>query len=42
VVRARKAKSRGGWSRTDLAVGLLALIVLGLSAIGLVWLFRGN
>ncbi|MBI5533005.1 MAG: FHA domain-containing protein [Deltaproteobacteria bacterium] len=37
-----KQKKGGGWSRTDVAVGLLALVVLGLSAIGLVWLFRGG
>ena len=33
---------RGGWSTTDLAIGLLALIVLALSAVGLFWLFRAS
>ncbi|HQP36002.1 MAG TPA: FHA domain-containing protein [Polyangiaceae bacterium] len=41
-VRAPRKPSRSGWSKTDFAVVLLALIVLGLSAVGLLWLFRGS
>ncbi len=37
---ARKASRGGDWSGTDLAVVLLALGVLALSALGLFWLFR--
>jgi pSer/pThr/pTyr-binding forkhead associated (FHA) protein len=40
--RTTRARSQSGWGRADFVVGLLALIVLGVSAIGLVWLFRGN
>jgi pSer/pThr/pTyr-binding forkhead associated (FHA) protein len=40
--RAARQQKAGGWNRTDIAVGLLALVVLGLSAIGLIWLFRGG
>jgi pSer/pThr/pTyr-binding forkhead associated (FHA) protein len=31
-----------GWTMTDVAIALLALIVLGLSAAGLVWLIKGE
>jgi pSer/pThr/pTyr-binding forkhead associated (FHA) protein len=37
TVRPRPTKR--GWSSTDVAVALLALLVLGLSLVGLVWLF---
>lgn len=40
--RAPKPQPRGGWSTTDVMIGLLALLVLGLSAIGLLWLFKGS
>jgi pSer/pThr/pTyr-binding forkhead associated (FHA) protein len=43
ILREQRLRSKkGGWSRADIAVGLLALVVLGLSAIGLIWLFRGG
>jgi pSer/pThr/pTyr-binding forkhead associated (FHA) protein len=38
----RAASAAPGWSHTDVAIGLLALVVLALSAVGLVWLFRGH
>jgi pSer/pThr/pTyr-binding forkhead associated (FHA) protein len=31
----------GGWTKTDVIIVLLALAVLGMSAVGLLWLFRG-
>lgn len=39
----RRQAPRGdaGWSKTDVVIVLLALAVLGMSAVGLVWLFRG-
>lgn len=40
--RAPKPQPRTGWSKTDVAIGLLALLVLGLSAVGLLWLFKGG
>jgi pSer/pThr/pTyr-binding forkhead associated (FHA) protein len=39
--RAPKRKRPGAWSGTDLLVVLLAMGVLGLSVLGLFWLFRG-
>lgn len=39
--RPQKRKRPGVWSGTDLLVVLLAMGVLGLSVIGLFWLFRG-
>ena len=35
-------RSRSGWNTTDLLVALLALLVLGLSVLGLWWLFRSQ
>jgi pSer/pThr/pTyr-binding forkhead associated (FHA) protein len=35
-----RRSTRQGWSTTDLAVALMAVLVLGLSVLGLVWLFR--
>lgn len=40
--RAPRPTPRGGWSKTDVAIGLLALLVLALSAVGLLWLFKGS
>ncbi len=37
----RAAHHDGGWGKTDVIIVLLALAVLGMSAVGLVWLFRG-
>ena len=38
--RTPRQSTRQGWSTTDLAVALMAVVVLGLSVLGLVWLFR--
>lgn len=37
---APRAPSRGSWGPTDVLVALLALVVLGISLLGLWWLFR--
>lgn len=39
--RSGKASS-GGWDKTDVLIVLLALAVLGVSAVGLLWLFQGS
>ncbi len=39
---APRSPARSGWTKTDLAVVLLALVVLVLSVIGLYWLFHAS
>jgi len=36
------SRNRSGWNTTDVLVALLALLVLGLSVLGLWWLFRSQ
>ncbi len=39
----RQTKTRKApWGKTDVVIVLLALVVFGLSAVGMVWLFRGE
>ncbi len=38
----REARSRSGWNTTDVFVAFLALLVLGVSVVGLWWLFRSQ
>ncbi len=42
VAPRRAKRERGAWNATDLLVAALALLVLGLSILGLWWLFRSN
>jgi pSer/pThr/pTyr-binding forkhead associated (FHA) protein len=37
----QSSRAKPGWTGTDFLVVLLALVVFGLSVVGLVWLFRG-
>lgn len=38
----KKSKARSSWTATDVLIVLLAFAVLGLSAVGLMWLFGGS
>jgi pSer/pThr/pTyr-binding forkhead associated (FHA) protein len=40
--RRQKAAPKQGWGTTDLLVAVIALIVLGVSVVGLMWLFGGG
>jgi pSer/pThr/pTyr-binding forkhead associated (FHA) protein len=40
-VRRRAPKKGASWGKTDVLIVLMALVVLGMSAVGLFWLFRG-
>lgn len=39
---AKRKKTRSSWTVTDVLIVLLAFVVLGLSVVGLVWLFGGS
>jgi pSer/pThr/pTyr-binding forkhead associated (FHA) protein len=40
--RAKKPEPQGGWTAADVGIFILAIAILGFSALGLFWLFRSN
>jgi hypothetical protein len=39
---AREPRARQGWTVTDVAIALIAITVLGVSVLGLIWLFKAT